>query len=45
MIDGFSQAILDSFIEFFTVAGPVALAIGLAVIVVRMFVRGVSGRL
>lgn len=45
MIESMSQAIIDSFVQFFAISAPIALAIGLAVVVIRLFVRGVMGRL
>lgn len=44
MIETLAQAIIDSFISFFAVSAPIALVIGLSVVIIRFFIRGVMGR-
>lgn len=38
------QAMIDCFVELFSFVAPVALAVTLAIVIIRMFIKGVIGR-
>lgn len=45
MITGtIQQAMIECFVDLFSFVAPVALAVSLAIVVIRLFVKGVSGR-
>lgn len=38
------QAMIECFVDLFSFAAPVSLAIALAIVIIRMFIKGVIGR-